>query len=77
MNRHEPQPFSAQGEARLRYLDSDFQVLSPGTFVRCALTGQPIPLDALRYWSVDAQEAYAGPDEARQALEIAGVVPRR
>ena len=24
----------------------------------CAVTGQPIKLDDLRYWSVDRQEAY-------------------
>ena len=28
---------------------------------RCAVTGEPIPLDELRYWSVDHQEAYASP----------------
>ncbi|TWG97439.1 hypothetical protein L598_002000000030 [Mesorhizobium sp. J18] len=46
-------------EARLRYLDGDFQVIAPGAFVRCAVTGQPIPLDELKYWSVARQEAYA------------------
>ena len=46
------------GEARLRYLDGDFQILVPGNFVRCAVTGREIPLDELRYWSVDRQEAY-------------------
>ena len=45
-------------EARIRYLDGDFQVASPGSFVRCAVTGDAIPLDELRYWSVKRQEAY-------------------
>lgn len=45
-------------EARIRYLDADFQVLSPGTFVRCAVTGKPIALDELKYWSVARQEPY-------------------
>jgi len=45
-------------EARIRYLDGDFQVTSPGSFVRCAVTGDPIPLDELRYWSVARQEPY-------------------
>lgn len=49
-------------EARIRYLDGDFQVMSPGTFVRCAVTGEAIPLEELRYWSVARQEAYAGAD---------------
>ena len=53
MERHGP-----GGLARLRYLDGDYQVLTPGQFVRCAVTGQPIKLDDLRYWSVDRQEAY-------------------
>jgi hypothetical protein len=47
------------GEARLRYLDGDFQIVTPGAFVRCAVTGTEIPLDELRYWSVERQEAYA------------------
>lgn len=46
-------------EARIRYLDGDFQVLSPGSFVRCAVTGDVIPLDDLKYWSVARQEPYA------------------
>lgn len=45
-------------EARIRYLDGDFQVTSPGAFVRCAVTGESIPLDELRYWSVERQEPY-------------------
>jgi hypothetical protein len=55
MNRFEG---SGAGEARLKYLDSDFQVISPGAYVRCAVTGKHIPLDELKYWSVARQEAY-------------------
>ena len=47
------------GEARIRYMDGDFQVTTPGAFVRCAVTGTPIPLSELRYWSVEFQEPYA------------------
>ena len=46
-------------EARVHYLASTFRVLSDGDHVRCAVTGQPIPLDVLRYWNVARQEAYA------------------
>lgn len=46
-------------EARIRYLDGDFQVLTPGAFVRCAVSGELIPLDELKYWSVARQEPYA------------------
>ena len=60
MNRHE---FSGRDrQARLRYLDSDYQVVVPGSYVTCAVSGRRIPLSELRYWSVDRQEAYAGPD---------------
>jgi hypothetical protein len=56
MNRHEP--IGRDGEARLRYLDSDYQVVVPGAYVTCAVTGRRIPLSELRYWSVDRQEPY-------------------
>ena len=60
MNRYERRPTDA-GEAKVEYLDGDFRIVRPGAFVRCAVTGQPIPLEELRYWSVDRQEAYASP----------------
>ncbi|MCT8267050.1 MULTISPECIES: DUF2093 domain-containing protein [Afifella] len=57
MNRYEG--IGPGGEAKIRYLDGDFQVTVPGTFVTCAVTGTHIPLSELRYWSVDRQEPYA------------------
>ena len=45
------------GLARLRYDLSDYQVLTPGSFVICAVTGKPIPLEELRYWNPVRQEA--------------------
>ncbi len=51
--------FGTRGEARVRYGDGEFKVLSNGEFVRCAVSGQPIPLAELRYWNVERQEAYA------------------
>jgi hypothetical protein len=44
-----------------------FRVLSPGDHVVCAVTGQPIALDELRYWSVERQEAYASVEASVQA----------
>ena len=44
--------------ATVRYSEADFQVLAPGTHVICAVTGKPIPLDELKYWSFPRQEAY-------------------
>jgi hypothetical protein len=57
---------SGSGEAQLQYLDGDFRVVSPGTYVKCAVTGERIPLDELKYWSVDLQEAYAVPNAVLQ-----------
>lgn len=51
--------FGIKGEAKVRYLDGEFQVIEQGDFVRCAVTGQTIPLADLKYWSVELQEAYA------------------
>ena len=55
-----------KGEARLKYLDSEFQVMAPGDFVRCAVTGKPIPLSELRYWSVERQEPYESAEASMQ-----------
>ena len=46
-------------EARLQYGPNGFRVLSPGRYVRCAVSDTPIPLAELLYWSVERQEAYA------------------
>ena len=54
------------GEAEVKYLDGDFRVVRPGAFVRCAVTGVPIPLEELKYWSVELQEAYANPESVLQ-----------
>jgi len=53
-------------EASIRYLDGDFQVMTPGSFVRCAVTGERIALDELKYWSVARQEPYANADASLQ-----------
>jgi hypothetical protein len=45
-------------EAKLRYGDGDYDVIRPGRYVVCAVTGRKIALEDLRYWSVDLQEAY-------------------
>ena len=63
MNAHD-RDFGAQDLAKLHYGDGDFAVLKPGRFVICAVTGKRIPVEQLRYWSAELQEAYAGPAEA-------------
>ena len=54
----------AGGEAEVEYLDSTIRVVRPGAFVRCGVTGDAIPLDRLRYWSVERQEPDASPQAA-------------
>ena len=56
------------GEAELKYLDGDFRIVRPGAFVRCAVTGAAIPLEELKYWSVERQEAYATPQAVMKQL---------
>ena len=46
------------GEAKLEYGDSDYMILQPGAYVICAVTGAKIPLQALKYWNAERQEAY-------------------
>jgi hypothetical protein len=54
--------------ATLLYGPNGFRVIKPGKFVACAVTGEAIPLEALRYWSVERQEAYATPEIATRRL---------
>lgn len=53
--------------AKLHYMAGTFRMLSPGDHVLCAVTGKPIPLDALRYWSIARQEAYVDAEAAARA----------
>lgn len=60
------------GEAVVQYGDGTMRVVKPGSFVRCAVTGEPIPLDALRYWSAVRQEAYISPEAILKRLKETG-----
>jgi len=65
MNRFEGS-FGGGGEAKLNYQQNDFEVVRPGSYVVCAVTGNRIPLDDLRYWDAELQEPYATPEIATQ-----------
>jgi hypothetical protein len=65
MNRLE-KSFSLKREAVLKYVSGEYKIVTPGDFVRCAITGVPIPLDELRYWSYELQEPYASAEIAFQ-----------
>ncbi len=45
--------------AKLHFMANGFRVLTPGDHVACAVSGERIGLEELRYWSVTRQEAYA------------------
>jgi len=64
-------------EAKIRYLDADFQILTPGAFVTCAITGRPVMVDELRYWSVARQEAYVDAAASLEAEKRAGALPNQ
>ena len=57
--------------ARLHYMAGTYRVLVPGDHVVCAVTGRPIPLTDLRYWSVERQEPYVDAEASLKAEGIA------
>lgn len=59
---------SSDRAARLHYMANGFRVLADGDHVACAVTGERIPLEALRYWSVAAQQPYASAAVALAAM---------
>jgi hypothetical protein len=58
--------------AVLHYRAADFEIVRPGRFVLCAVSGALIPLGELLYWSAERQEAYRSAVEATRAL-VGGV----
>ncbi len=73
---HIERDFRPAGLAELEYLDGEYRIVKPGSYVLCAVSGVQIPLDSLRYWSVDLQEAYATPTLATQRYRDTGRTPR-
>lgn len=59
---------SASRPAKLFYLPGSYRMLASGDHVVCASSGARIPLDELRYWSADRQEAYASCELAVRAI---------
>jgi len=62
---------SGEKAAKLYYGPSSFRVLKPGQHVYCAISGEVIPLEELRYWSAEYQEAYASAEIATERLTSA------
>jgi hypothetical protein len=54
--------------ASLHFGPNGFRVITAGNYVLCAVTGEKIVLEALRYWSVARQEAYASCEIATRRM---------
>lgn len=59
---------SSDKPAKLYYGPASFRVLRPGQHVICAVSGEVIVLEELRYWSAQHQEAYASAEIATRRL---------
>ena len=55
--------------AKLKYLPNNYQVIEPGDYVVCAVSGKLIDLNSLNYWSVELQEPYYSYVEAHMKNE--------
>lgn len=61
------------GEAKLRYMQNEYDVVLAGRYVTCAVTGARIPIEELKYWNADRQEPYASAEVAlARYLELSG-----
>ena len=56
--------------AKIKYLPNNFQVIEPGDYVECAISGKKINIEDLTYWNVELQEAYFSYKEAFKKREI-------
>ncbi len=61
--------------AKVHYSHGSLRLTNGGDHVLCAVTGKPILLDELRYWSVARQEAYADAAASLEAERRAGMPP--
>ena len=55
--------------AKIKYLPNNFQIIEPGDYVICAVSGKPISLENLNYWNVELQEPYYSYIEAFKKKE--------
>ena len=55
--------------AKIKYLPNNFQIIEPGDYVVCAITGKKINLQDLNYWNVNLKEAYFSYKESQEKRE--------
>ena len=56
--------------AKLKFLPNNFEIIEPGDYVICSISGKKIPLEKLNYWNVEKQEPYYSYVEASKQREI-------
>jgi len=56
-------------KAILKYRPNAFDIMEEGDHVICAISRKQISLENLNYWSVELQEAYYSPKEAKIKYE--------
>jgi hypothetical protein len=54
--------------AKLHYMANGFRMLSGGDHVLCAVSGERIDLENLRYWSIARQQPFASAALATQSM---------
>ena len=55
--------------AKIKYLPNNFEIVDPGDYVVCAVSGKKIDLENLTYWNVELQEPYYSYEEAFKKRE--------
>ena len=55
--------------AKIKYLPNNFQIIEPGDYVVCAVSGKKINVENLTYWNVEVQEPYFSDQEAFKKRE--------
>ncbi len=56
--------------AKIKYLPNNFEIIIPGDYVVCSVSGKKINLENLNYWNVELQEAYYSYKEAYKKKEM-------
>ena len=52
--------------AKIKLDNGSFEIIKPGDYVECSITGKKISLENLKYWNVELQEIYFSPEVALQ-----------
>jgi hypothetical protein len=50
--------------AKIKYFPNNFEIIEPGEYVICSISGKQINIDRLNYWNVELQEPYYSYKEA-------------